>query len=323
MTNAAAPPRGPRRPTPLRPAALRGARARDAAGGARPDDPGHGAAHDRRPTSAASATSRGSSPPTSSRRRRRPRCGASSATATAASALLRSRWRRSWPPRPLCGAAQDLTQLIVARGVQGLAAGGLMTLAMAAVGDLVAPRERGRYQGYIAATFAGRHRAGPADRRPARRARRAGAGSSTSTCRSALLALAGAARCGCPPPAPRRAAQPLDVARRGAAGRRHERAACSPASGAATATRWGSATILGLLAAAVALAGAASSPGSAARRTRSSRCDLLRTPAVARRQRGAVPGHGVAVRGHRLRAAVPAGGHRRDARPRPACCSSR
>jgi EmrB/QacA subfamily drug resistance transporter len=54
----------------------------------------------------------------------------------------------------LCGAAQDITQLIVLRVVQGAAAGGLMTLAMAAVGDLVAPRERGRYQGYIAATFA-------------------------------------------------------------------------------------------------------------------------------------------------------------------------
>ncbi len=54
----------------------------------------------------------------------------------------------------LCGAAQDITQLIVLRLVQGAAAGGLMTLAMATVGDLVAPRERGRYQGYIAATFA-------------------------------------------------------------------------------------------------------------------------------------------------------------------------
>src|SRR5215216_3787818 len=54
----------------------------------------------------------------------------------------------------LCAAAQDITQLIVLRLVQGAAAGGLMTLAMAAVGDLVAPRERGRYQGYIAATFA-------------------------------------------------------------------------------------------------------------------------------------------------------------------------
>jgi MFS family permease len=54
----------------------------------------------------------------------------------------------------LCGAAQDITQLIGLRLVQGAAAGGLMTLAMATVGDLVAPRERGRYQGYIAATFA-------------------------------------------------------------------------------------------------------------------------------------------------------------------------
>ncbi len=53
-----------------------------------------------------------------------------------------------------CALAQDMTQLIVLRLVQGVAAGGLMTLAMAAVGDLVAPRERGRYQGYIAATFA-------------------------------------------------------------------------------------------------------------------------------------------------------------------------
>jgi EmrB/QacA subfamily drug resistance transporter len=54
----------------------------------------------------------------------------------------------------LCGAAQDMTQLIVLRLVQGIAAGGLMSLAMATVGDLVSPRERGRYQGYIAATFA-------------------------------------------------------------------------------------------------------------------------------------------------------------------------
>src|SRR4051794_37265365 len=54
----------------------------------------------------------------------------------------------------LCGAAEDMTTLIVLRALQGAAAGGLMTLAMAAVGDLVAPRERGRYQGYIAAAFA-------------------------------------------------------------------------------------------------------------------------------------------------------------------------
>ena len=54
----------------------------------------------------------------------------------------------------VCGAAHDMTWLIVSRAVQGVAAGGLMTLAMAAVGDLVSPRERGRYQGYIAVAFA-------------------------------------------------------------------------------------------------------------------------------------------------------------------------
>ena len=61
----------------------------------------------------------------------------------------------------LCGLAQDMTQLILLRGVQGVAAGGLMTLAMAPVGDLVSPRERGRYQGYIAATFAVATAVGP------------------------------------------------------------------------------------------------------------------------------------------------------------------
>src|SRR3954469_4621206 len=61
----------------------------------------------------------------------------------------------------LCGAAGSVTQLIVLRGAQGVAAGGLMTLAMGAVGDLVAPRERGRYQGYIAATFAAATVLGP------------------------------------------------------------------------------------------------------------------------------------------------------------------
>jgi EmrB/QacA subfamily drug resistance transporter len=54
----------------------------------------------------------------------------------------------------LCAAAQDMTALVLLRLGQGVAAGGLMTLAMASVGDLVSPRERGRYQGHIAATFA-------------------------------------------------------------------------------------------------------------------------------------------------------------------------
>ncbi len=60
-----------------------------------------------------------------------------------------------------CGVAQDITMLVASRAVQGVAAGGLMSLAMAAVGDLVSPRERARYQGYIAATFAVATVAGP------------------------------------------------------------------------------------------------------------------------------------------------------------------
>src|SRR3954452_15620201 len=60
-----------------------------------------------------------------------------------------------------CGVAQTLGELIVARGIQGLAAGGLMSLAMASVGDLVAPRERARWQGRIATVFAGAAVAGP------------------------------------------------------------------------------------------------------------------------------------------------------------------
>ena len=60
-----------------------------------------------------------------------------------------------------CGFAHSIAFLVLARGIQGVAAGGLMSLAMAAVGDLVAPRERGRYQGYIATVFAAATVAGP------------------------------------------------------------------------------------------------------------------------------------------------------------------
>ena len=60
-----------------------------------------------------------------------------------------------------CGVAQTFEQLVVARGIQGIAAGGLMSLAMASVGDLVAPRERARWQGRIATVFAGAAVAGP------------------------------------------------------------------------------------------------------------------------------------------------------------------
>lgn len=54
----------------------------------------------------------------------------------------------------LCGAAQSMNQLIVFRGLQGIGAGGLMTLVFAIVGDIVPPRQRGRYQGYFGAVFA-------------------------------------------------------------------------------------------------------------------------------------------------------------------------
>ncbi len=61
----------------------------------------------------------------------------------------------------LCGLAGDIGQLIGFRALQGLGAGGLFTLAMAIVGELVAPRERGRYQGYTQAMFALASVAGP------------------------------------------------------------------------------------------------------------------------------------------------------------------
>jgi MFS family permease len=61
----------------------------------------------------------------------------------------------------LCGLAQGMTQLIVFRAIQGLGAGGLITLAQTTVGDLVSPRERGRYQGLFASIFAGCSVAGP------------------------------------------------------------------------------------------------------------------------------------------------------------------
>lgn len=53
----------------------------------------------------------------------------------------------------LCGASQSMTQLIFFRGLQGIGAGGLMVLAMSIVGDVIPPRQRGRYQGYIGAMF--------------------------------------------------------------------------------------------------------------------------------------------------------------------------
>ena len=53
----------------------------------------------------------------------------------------------------LSGLSQNMYQLIIFRGVQGLGAGGLLTLAFAIIGDVIPPIERGRYQGYFGAVF--------------------------------------------------------------------------------------------------------------------------------------------------------------------------
>jgi EmrB/QacA subfamily drug resistance transporter len=53
----------------------------------------------------------------------------------------------------LCGLSQNMTELILFRGLQGVGAGGLLALSMAIIGDVVSPRQRGRYVGYIGAVF--------------------------------------------------------------------------------------------------------------------------------------------------------------------------
>ncbi|HEX7086260.1 MAG TPA: MFS transporter, partial [Vicinamibacterales bacterium] len=61
----------------------------------------------------------------------------------------------------LCGLSATMEQLILFRGFQGLGGGGLIVTTQAVVGDIVSPRERGRYQGYIAAVFAASSLGGP------------------------------------------------------------------------------------------------------------------------------------------------------------------
>ncbi|KIZ18549.1 MDR family MFS transporter [Streptomyces natalensis] len=61
----------------------------------------------------------------------------------------------------LCGIARTMGELIAFRALQGLGGGGLIVLSMAIVGDLVPPRERGKYQGLFGAVFGGTSVLGP------------------------------------------------------------------------------------------------------------------------------------------------------------------
>src|SRR4051794_13660312 len=61
----------------------------------------------------------------------------------------------------LCGLAQGMTELIAFRAIQGLGGGGLMVSAQAAIGDVVSPRERGKFSGIFGAVFGVSSVAGP------------------------------------------------------------------------------------------------------------------------------------------------------------------
>jgi EmrB/QacA subfamily drug resistance transporter len=61
----------------------------------------------------------------------------------------------------LCGLSQNIGQLVAFRAVQGIGAGGLVSLALAIIGDIISPRDRGRYQGYFGAVFGISSVAGP------------------------------------------------------------------------------------------------------------------------------------------------------------------
>jgi EmrB/QacA subfamily drug resistance transporter len=62
----------------------------------------------------------------------------------------------------LCGASTSMTELVIFRAVQGIGAGGLFPLSLAVIGNIVPPRDRGKWQGLIGAVFAASSIIGPA-----------------------------------------------------------------------------------------------------------------------------------------------------------------
>src|ERR1044071_6335410 len=62
----------------------------------------------------------------------------------------------------LAGLSQEMWQLVLFRGIQGLGAGSLFPIALAVIGDLFSPAERGKYQGFFGLVFGVAFLAGPA-----------------------------------------------------------------------------------------------------------------------------------------------------------------